>query len=71
VPSDGRVQQAREHHRKAAEALAAAERHRTQRDELIRRARAEDPNTWTYARLADAVGCSPELVAAIVQGRRR
>jgi hypothetical protein len=42
VPSDPAIQQAREHHRRAAEALALAERHRQQRDALIRRAREDE-----------------------------
>jgi ribosome-binding protein aMBF1 (putative translation factor) len=69
VPSDPRVQQAREHHRRAAEALALAERHRQQRDALIRRAREENPDRWSYSALAAAVGCSKELIAAIIKGR--
>jgi hypothetical protein len=69
VPSDASVQQAREHHRRAAEALALAERHRQQRDALVRRAREEDPDRWSYGALAAALGCSKELVAAIVKRR--
>jgi hypothetical protein len=70
VPSDARIQQAREHHRRAGGAISEAERHRQQRDTLIRQVRAENPAAWTYTKLAAAVGCSPELIAAIVQGRR-
>jgi ribosome-binding protein aMBF1 (putative translation factor) len=69
VPSDPRIQQAREHHRRAAEALALAERHRQQRDALIRQAREEDPGRWSYSALAAAIGCSKELIAAIIKGR--
>jgi ribosome-binding protein aMBF1 (putative translation factor) len=69
VPSDPKIQQAREHHRRAAEALALAERHRHQRDALIRRAREEDPERWSYSALAAAIGCSKELIAAIIKGR--
>jgi ribosome-binding protein aMBF1 (putative translation factor) len=69
VPSDPKVQQAREHHRRAAEALALAERHRQQRDVLIRQARQDDPGRWSYSALAAAIGCSKELIAAIVKGR--
>jgi len=61
--------QARESHRLAGEALRQAEQYRDQRDRLIRLLRAEDPKRWTYPALAAAVGCSPELVAAIVKGR--
>jgi hypothetical protein len=69
VPSEPRAQQAREHHRRAADALALAERHRQQRDALVRQLREPDPGTWSYSALAAAVGCSKELIAAIVKGR--
>jgi hypothetical protein len=58
VPSDPTIQQAREHHRRAAEALALAERHRQQRDALIRRAREEDPGRWSYSALAAAIAAA-------------
>lgn len=64
---DVRAQQAREHHRLAAEDEQRAGDHRAQRDRLIRQLRAEDPEIWTYAALAKAVGCSPELAAHIVK----
>ena len=69
MPSDPRIRQAREHHRRAAEALALAERHRQQRDALIRRAREENPDRWSYNALAAAIGCSKELIAAIIKHR--
>jgi len=69
VVSDARAQQAREHHRALAAALARAEQHREQRNRLIRQLRAEDPERWTYPALARLLGCSPELIAAIVKGR--
>lgn len=69
VVSDIRVQQAREHHRAAAAASGEAGRHRQQRNWLVRELRAADPHRWSYPALANAVGCSPELVAAIIQGR--
>ncbi|PRB45052.1 hypothetical protein CQ020_01450 [Arthrobacter sp. MYb23] len=69
MSSDSSIQQAREHHRRAADALALAERHRQQRDAFIRRARQEDPVRWSYGALAAAVGCSKELIAAIIKGR--
>lgn len=68
--SDGRAQQAREHHRAAAAAEGDAARHREQRDRLIRALRDGDPDQWTYSALARAVGCSPELVAYIVKQSR-
>lgn len=69
MPSDPRIQQAREHHRRAAQAQALAERHRQQRDALIRQAREHDPGLWSYSALAAAIGCSKELIAAIIRGR--
>lgn len=67
--SDPRARQAREHQRFAAEADELATRHRKQRDQLVRRLRDEDPARWTYRALAAAVGCTPELISAILHGR--
>jgi AraC-like DNA-binding protein len=67
--SDARAQQAREHHRAALAAQEAAKQLQRQRNELVRRLRAEDPQRWTYKALAGAVGCSPELIAAIIKQR--
>lgn len=67
--SDIRAQQAREHHRASADATAQAKQHQEQRNQLVRKLREEDPQRWTYKALAAAVGCSSELIAAIVQGR--
>jgi AraC-like DNA-binding protein len=67
--SDIRAQQAREHHNAAAAAQALAKQHQQQRNTLIRRLRASDPALWSYKAIANAVGCSPELVAAIVKAR--
>lgn len=67
---DARVQQAREHHRQAAESERLAGMHREQRDRMIRQLRAEEPGRWSYPKLAKAVGCSPQLIAYIIQGRR-
>lgn len=61
------AQQAREHHRESAKAGDLAARHREQRDHLVRQLRAADPARWTYAALAKAVDCSPELIAYIVK----
>lgn len=61
--------QAREAHRLAGESERVADQHRAQRDRLIRQLREEDPLRWTYKALAGAVGCSPELAAAIIKGR--
>jgi hypothetical protein len=69
MPSDVRAQQAREHHRAAAQSRAQGGQHRTLRNLLVRQLRAEDPERWTYPALAAAIGCSPELIAAIVKER--
>lgn len=68
---DARAQQAREHHRKSGAATRTAEQHRATRDRLIRTLWDTDRAAWTYAKLAKAVGCSPELIAKIVTGRTR
>lgn len=67
--SDARAAQAREAHRLSREAVGQAERHREQRNRLIRQLRAEDPDRWSYGAIAKAVGISPEMAAAIVKGR--
>ena len=64
---DIRAQQAREHHKLAADDKASATRHREQRDRLVRQLRTDDPSRWTYPALAAAVGCSPELIAHIIR----
>lgn len=69
MPSDVRAQQAREHHRASAADLKSAKQHQVQRNQLVRALRTEDPERWTYTALAKAVGCSPELIAAIVKER--
>ncbi|QSM00076.1 hypothetical protein SEA_CASHLINE_36 [Gordonia phage Cashline] len=69
MTSDARAQQAREHHLKSLESEAVAEQHRQIRNRLVRLLREDNPQQWTYKSLAAAVGCSPELVAAIVKGR--
>lgn len=66
--SDDRLLSARVLHQEARAEVSLAKQKRQQRDELIRRVRAEDPRYWTYTRLAGAVGCSPELIAYIVKG---
>lgn len=63
------AQQAREHHQAAMGLGATAAQHRAQRNALVRRLRAEDSDRWSYGALAAAIGCSKELVAAIVAGR--
>lgn len=67
--SDPRATQAREAHRLSKEAEELGARHREVRDRIVRQLRAEDQKRWTYTALARAVGITPELVAAIVQGR--
>jgi hypothetical protein len=68
--SDARAVQAREEHRRASADEQSAARRRATRDRLVRELRAEDAERWTYPALAAAVGCSPELIAAIVTRRR-
>ncbi len=69
--SDARVARARELHRKAIEADELAARQRAERDALIRRLRAEDPQRWSYGALAAALGCSRELIALVVKRPER
>lgn len=66
---DPLAQQAREHHRESVKAGNLAARHRQQRDQLVRQLRSTNPGRWTYAALAKAVGCSPELIATIIKDR--
>lgn len=65
--SDARAVAARMHHADAERALRQASAHRHLRDRLVCQLRAEDPQRWSYPRLARAVGCSPELIAHIVR----
>jgi hypothetical protein len=67
--SDARAMRARDLHRSAGTSRAHLERYRVERNQIIRELRAEDRELWTYQALAAAVGCSKELIAAIVQGR--
>ena len=69
MTGDEKARQAREHHLAAAASEREADQHRESRNRLIRELRAEDPSTWTYPAIARVVGCTPELVAAIVKGR--
>lgn len=64
---EARVMQARELHRRASEHEALAGQFRAQRDELIRRLHAE--SGMSYRQLAASIGCSWELIRAIVKGR--
>ena len=61
------MQQAREHHQAAHAAQMDASQHRELRDLFVTRLREEDPQFWTYERLAAAVGCSSELIAVIIR----
>lgn len=67
---DIRSAQAREHHLCAAAADAQAALHRGERDRIVLQLRKEDPKKWTYQALANAVGCSRELIAVIVRQDR-
>ena len=66
---DIRVQQAREHAAAAEAAKHQVAAHLAQRDHLIRRLYAE--GTWSYARLAKALGLTPELIAKIIRPQER
>lgn len=68
---DAKTQQAREHHRLAKDNTDIAGRHRIQRDHLIRELWTASRAEWTYAKLAKAVGCSPELIAKIITRRTK
>lgn len=68
--SDLTAARARELHEQATLAEQRAADLRAQRDDLIRRLRAEDEDRWSYGVLAKAVGCSRELIAQIVKRAR-
>ena len=59
--SDPLAARAAELHAKALEADAVAAQYRAERDE---------PKRWSYTALAQALGCSRELIAQIVRRRR-
>jgi hypothetical protein len=65
---DSRAQQARDHHRASSEGERLAKQHRDQRDELVRALYAT--GEWSYPQMAAAVGCSPELIAKIINPQR-
>ena len=67
---DARAAAAREAHEASLAAAADGARHRARRDQLIRQLRRDDPS-WTYERLANVVGCSPELIAVIIRNADR
>ena len=62
---DVRASQARKAHAASLRAMDRAAAERAKRDALVRALRRDDPDTWSYGRLARAVGCSPELIAYI------
>lgn len=70
---DTKAQQAREHHRLSGDASRVGAQHREQRDALVRQLWATEREKWTHRKLAKAVGCSPELIAKIInpQGAER
>ncbi|MCC2321220.1 helix-turn-helix domain-containing protein [Cellulomonas xiejunii] len=47
-----------------------AARYRLERDRLILQLRAEDPARWSYSAIAEALGCSRELVALVTRRSR-
>jgi transposase-like protein len=60
--------QAREAHRQSSEHGRLATRYRKERDRLIRQLHAS--GAYSYSQLAKQIGCSSDLVAKAVQGRR-
>jgi hypothetical protein len=64
---DSRAALARQYQRDAHKAVEAAMQARAARNHLIRQLRREDPARWTHSALADAVGCSPELIAFVIR----
>ena len=66
---DIRVALARQHAAAAEEAKAEVARHLAQRDQLVRHLYAE--GTWSYSRLATALGLTPELIAKIIRPQQR
>lgn len=64
----GLVWQAREAHKKSQEHNTYADHFRKERDRLIREL--YETGEYSYSRLAAQVGCSNELIAKIIQGRR-
>lgn len=67
VTRDLRPYQASQYHVSAAASDTNARQYRDERDRIVRELRAEDPKTWTMSRLAEAVGCSKELIAYILK----
>ncbi|RAX24534.1 MULTISPECIES: hypothetical protein [unclassified Actinomyces] len=68
--SDPLAARAAELHAQALQADALAARYRAERDEIIDRLREAEPKRWSYTALAQALGCSRELIAQIVRRRR-
>jgi ribosome-binding protein aMBF1 (putative translation factor) len=64
---DALEQQAREAHRLSIQHTDQAEHFRRQRDDLVRELYGR--GGYSYGNLAKQVGCSPQLIAKIVQGR--
>jgi len=67
--SDPLVARAAELHRQALDQERLAAALRSQRDDLIRKAKELDPKKWTYTTLANALDCSRELIAVIIRNR--
>lgn len=63
---DARVWQARDFHMRAQRSTDEAEVYRERRDVLVRTLRAEDPQHWSYGRLARHVQCSKRLIRQIL-----
>lgn len=63
---DIRAGMARHYHQAAQQQDLLAAQYREQRNELMRSLRREG---WTYKAIASAVGCSPELAAAVTKSQ--
>ncbi|MCV7174912.1 hypothetical protein [Mycolicibacterium sphagni] len=62
------IAQAKEAHRAVTDHGILVGRHRRRRDQLI--VRAYKTGAFSYGQLAKQIGCSPELIAKVIQGRR-
>ncbi len=64
----GTITEAREHHRKAQMHMRRRAQRIDQRDEIVRELYAG--GGWSYATLAKEIGCTPEVIAKIINPQR-
>ena len=67
--SNTRLVMAQRAHDLANSSDRQAARYREQRDRAIREIWENERESWTYAKLAARIGCSPELIAHIVKNK--